>query len=184
MQNQIPFPERKRQAKVKSFLKHKHVVMAAYRWVVKNAGVGCTFRELVSIADEIPDVIGFSSWYSVMVECKVSRADFMRDKNKTFRKEEEKGMGDYRFYACPTGLIKKEELPEKWGLIYVSEKGKAMCVVNPISIYKREEGMFKKSMVAEYRIMYTALRRLFLKGHVESIYDKKYIYNSKQQTID
>lgn len=175
-QNQIQFPERKRQPKVRTGLTHKQLVKAAYNWTVKNAGVGCTFRELKSLADEIPDVIGFGSWYSVVVECKVSRADFLRDKNKPFRKEECKGMGDYRLYACPVGLIKAEELPPKWGLIYVSEKGRATCVVNPLKglFGHRGDCICQKDMKSEYRMMYTALRRLFIKGHVETIYDKQY----------
>ena len=27
-------------------------------------------------------------------------------------------MGNCRFYLCPEGLIKEEELPDKWGLLY------------------------------------------------------------------
>ena len=47
---------------------------------------------------------------------------FLADRSKPHRLNPEMGMGKYRYYICPTGLIKPEELPEKWGLIYVSEK--------------------------------------------------------------
>ena len=30
----------------------------------------------------------------------------------------EKGIGDYRYYLCPYGVIKTEELPPHWGLLY------------------------------------------------------------------
>lgn len=101
---------------------HKQLVEIAYRWVLKNGSVGIAFKELKSLSNEIPDVIGFGGWHSILIECKVSRSDFLSDKKKPHRA---KGMGDWRFYCCPKGLIKVSELPEKWGLIYVDEKRKA-----------------------------------------------------------
>jgi Holliday junction resolvase len=172
---------------------HKKLVEIAYRWMLKNAGVGIAFKELKSLDREIPDVIGFDSWQSVLIECKVSRSDFVKDKKKKHR---EQGMGTWRFYCCPAGLIKKEELPEKWGLIYVNEKGKARIeydcrkkqVLVPASHYKANgsddemeeitqwayENKFDPDSQAERRMMYTALRRLFIKGHMKHIYDKQY----------
>jgi len=35
------------------------------------------------------------------------------------------GLGVYRFYLCPVGLIQPEELPPKWGLLY-AENGKVL----------------------------------------------------------
>src|ERR1700743_1391059 len=109
-------------------LTHSELVQIAYRWVLKNGSCGVAFKELVTLgSNEIPDVIGFGAWeHSVLIECKVSRSDFLADKHKSFRKEPHLGMGNQRFYCCPTGLIKVEELPEGWGLIYVNEKGKAI----------------------------------------------------------
>ena len=57
-----------------------------------------------------------------MIETKITRYDFLADKNKKFRKDPSLGIGKYRYYACPKGLIKIEELPEKWGLIEVLPK--------------------------------------------------------------
>lgn len=152
---------------------HKELVELSYKWVLKNASCGIAFKELVSIDREIPDVIGFNSWSSTLIECKVSRSDFLKDKKKPHRL---KGMGVYRFFSCPTGLIKIEELPENWGLIYADKKGKLKCVHNP---YNPKGGNifsngFVRDIEAEQRIMYTALRRLFIKGHVKHIYDKQY----------
>ncbi len=92
-------------------------------------------------------------------------------------------MGNWRFFACPQGLIKKEELPEKWGLIYVKEKGKARieydCRRKRIAseyssdgwrITIADENRFEADMVAERRIMYTALRRLHIRNRIEEIY--------------
>jgi hypothetical protein len=89
---------------------HKEIVEIAYRWVLKNGGMTIAFKELYSLANEIPDVIGFNHWESAVIECKVSRSDFLSDKKKQHRT---KGMGNWRFYCCPKGMIKKEELPEK-----------------------------------------------------------------------
>lgn len=75
------------------------------------------------------DAILFSLQASFLIETKISRADFLKDKEKEFRKNPEQGMGDYRYFACPTGLIKPEELPDKWGLIYVDEKFKDKMIV-------------------------------------------------------
>jgi hypothetical protein len=163
---------------------HKQCVEIAYKWLLKNGGVGLAFKELVSIDREIPDVIGFDSWQSILIECKVTRADFLKDKKKKHR---EKGMGNWRFYCCPKGLIKVQELPAKWGLIYIDEKGKARieydCRVKKVTceyatggwrVERADENRFEHDPVAERRIMYTALRRLFIKGYVKYIYDKQY----------
>lgn len=178
---------------------HKQLVHIAYKWMLKNAGCGFAFMELKSSDREIPDVIGFDSWQSVLIECKVSRSDFLQDKKKSHRIH---GMGNWRFYCCPKGLIKPEELPEKWGLIYVDEKGRARVEVDcrikqvpcepyttggyfgkPLKTHtshteRAEENWFTADVVAEKRIMYTALRRLFIKGYVKHIYDKQYNRNT------
>ncbi len=177
---------------------HRELVEIAYKWILKNGAVGLAFKELKSTSGEVPDVIGFNSWESTLIECKVSRSDFLCDKKKIHRAE---GMGNWRFYCCPKGLIKKEELPEKWGLIYVDEKGKAKIEYDcrkkkikqpivaewqlkeyPDGFYWRldtaYENKFEADLVSERQIMYSALRRLFIKGYVKYIYDKQYNRNT------
>lgn len=163
---------------------HKDLIPIAYRWVMKNTSCGVAFKELNSMASngEYPDVIGFGGWaFSVLIEVKVSRSDFLCDKKKAFRKNPESGMGTQRFYMCPTDLIKVADLPDGWGLIYVSESGKAICIHNP---YKRKiidkqivlgHPGFTKNSHAEIGLMYSALRRLHIKGHIDRIYDKNYV---------
>lgn len=161
---------------------HKELVEVGYKWLLNNTSCGVAFKELKSLHWEIPDVIGFgSSGYSVIVECKASRADFLSDKNKPFRANPSLGMGTNRYYCCPKALIKVEELPEGWGLIYVGEKGKGRCVHKPLKEYINEFGhpykteyLHEKDIKAEHGLMYSALRRLFIKGHVKHIYDKDY----------
>lgn len=159
---------------------HKELVEIAYKWAIKRGSVGVVFKELNSLASngEYPDIIGFGAWgNSLLIEVKASRADFLADKKKMFRKIPAQGMGLRRYYCCPTNLIKTEELPIGWGLIYVNEKGKAMRHHKPlielpngvITHFKHE-----RNLLAEHGLMYSALRRLFLKDLVKHIYDKDY----------
>lgn len=150
---------------------HKELVEVGYKWLLKNGGCGVAFKELKSINQEIPDVIGFSSHYSYVIECKVSRTDFLKDKKKPHRAI---GMGDFRYFLCPAGLIKHDELPDKWGLIYCYPNGKILTVKRVAGIKAHQ---FDKDRFAEQRLMYTALRRLFIKGYFPSIYDKDYKSN-------
>jgi len=76
----------------------------AYKWLLNTRNCGFAFKELTAatLYGEIPDAIGFRGWgESILIEVKTSRADFLKDKNKRFRKEPEKGMGTYRFYITP-----------------------------------------------------------------------------------
>jgi len=84
--------------------------------------------DMVTIESETPDVIGWSSGSSVMIEVKVGRGDFLKDYKKVFRQVPKMGVGEFRYYLCPSGLIKESELPDKWGLLYVTEKNKIEIV--------------------------------------------------------
>jgi len=154
---------------------HSELVEIGHKYMVKNCSVGFAFKELKSICDEIPDVIGFGSWnHSVLFECKVSRSDFLCDKNKGFRLEPKLGMGKQRFYICPEGLINKEELPQGWGLIWVNEiTKKAKCIHSPYrgNIEERELGFIERNKNAEMNLLYSALRRLHLRGRLNEIYE-------------
>lgn len=103
---------------------HKQLVDRAKRWLLGHNG-GCTIAvgELVTSAGEIPDAIGFmvGGGISVLLECKISRADYLKDKNKIYRLQKEYGMGNFRYFFTPKGLLPLEDIPEKWGLLELSE---------------------------------------------------------------
>lgn len=117
---------------------HKNLCDIAVRWLKKtniNGGPCCH----VAVSEmqggwsgEIPDAIGFrAAGYNdgaIIVEVKVSRSDFLADRNKPHRNGETLGMGKWRFYLCPEGMIKPDEVPEKWGLVYVTKRGGTKCV--------------------------------------------------------
>lgn len=154
-------------------LTHADLVRRAEAWL-RGIGCGVTFRELVAAttSGEIPDAIGWRSTISIMIECKVSRADFLADKNKRFRQHPYLGVGDWRIFMAPEGVIKPEELPAGWGLLVV--RGRA--VLRVAGVPKSNTGWgappFEGHRRNEAALMLSALRRLHMRGHLESIYDR------------
>lgn len=119
--------------------------------------------------NEAPDAIGWRDGISILLECKVSRSDFFADKHKSFRQDPAKGMGDWRFYLCPKGVIRVEDLPSGWGLLYVTEK--SIQKVHGVPPNTRWHNSPFCGAKREENIMLTsALRRLSLRGHLPDIY--------------
>ena len=142
---------------------HDQLVQIAKRWLSKVRKCGVVIAELKSYTAEIPDVIGFRDGGSILIECKLSRADFLADAKKPFRTDPGQGMGTYRFYLCPTGIITIEDLPDKWGLLWVDEKGKCHMQRGPsgnIWSVQKEFYFSEKNYSAEQTILVSALRRL------------------------
>lgn len=123
----------------KNNMLHNFLVKKSASWLrshtnnikVPNCSVVVTELVCATPTGEIPDVIGFSNKGSVLIEVKVSRSDFLRDKNKVFRLVPEIGLGEQRFFCCPENIIDKKEVPENWGLLYSNEKGKIRLVKFP-----------------------------------------------------
>lgn len=139
-------------------LTHKQLVDIGEKFL-KKLNYKIVAKEIKSMSDEIPDVIGFQYDISTLLECKVSRQDFLKDKSKKFRTVG--GVGNFRFFICPENLILVEELPERWGLIYVDEKSRAKIVHNPYgygNIWDRKLG-FESNILTERQILFTILRK-------------------------
>lgn len=108
---------------------HADLVKVAAKWL-KNIRPGCgvILTEMVTgSACSTPDAIGWmiGGRHSVLVECKVSRSDFLRDKSKPHRRYA--NMGNRRYYLVLPGIIKDtSEMPEGWGWI---EYQNGRCVV-------------------------------------------------------
>jgi hypothetical protein len=89
-------------------------------WLKGTKRMTVVISELSTRNSETPDVIGWvGGAESILIECKVNRADFLADGKKWFRVNEEKGMGNLRYVAAPAGLLVSEEIPEGWGLLEV-----------------------------------------------------------------
>ena len=96
---------------------HAQLVERAVHWL-RSYRCGVVLSEQACVSGEMPDAIGWKrACHSVLVECKVSRADFLADREKPFRKKPESGVGCERFYLSARGLIRPTELPDGWGLL-------------------------------------------------------------------
>jgi hypothetical protein len=162
---------------------HKECVSAAAMYLSKRCNV--VLPEFFCHNSELCDVIGFkgNGLNSTVIECKVSRSDFFNDAKKPFRVKPEKGMGDKRYYCCPNGLIKVEELPTGWGLLYAYPSGRVVQVEE--SRYPSQAkadgwgapAVFPKNKDAEIHLLYYYARRASYAGFHKSIleyrgYDK------------
>jgi len=121
---------------------HKNLTEIAIRWLKRSLsqnGPGChiAISECRSgWSDEIPDAIGFrASGHndgSIIVEVKVSRSDYLSDAKKPHRNGTVIGLGNWRYYLCPEGIIKPEEVPSSWGLLYVNSRGQIKPIIGPM----------------------------------------------------
>lgn len=110
---------------------HSELNAIAVKWLlrpVSGKGPNCqvAFQEVSDTSGrERCDAWGWSWGYppcSVLVEVKVSRSDFLADRKKPHR-QEGCGVGTYRYFMCPEGLITIDDLPERWGLLWVNKRG-------------------------------------------------------------
>jgi len=103
---------------------HDQLVQRAKRWLRGTGGCRIVVTEFVAgEVGEIPDAMGWGHrGQSILIECKTSRSDFFADKNKTFRRVPENGMGMRRYYMFPSGLVEKTEVDERWGMLSVGAK--------------------------------------------------------------
>jgi hypothetical protein len=111
--------------------RHRELCRLAGKWLRKPKFGSCycpyVAVELVTASQEIPDVFGWNYWATVLIEVKVSRSDFLADAKKSFRQQPEEGVGAFRYYCSPEGLITEVDLPDKWGLLW--EKDGVITVV-------------------------------------------------------
>lgn len=85
-------------------MKHEDLCKRAAAWLRGSERCDPVLYGIASTA-EIPDAIGWCSSGSIVVECKVSREDFMRDKAKNHAANR---MGDKRYFMVPAGLVSLE----------------------------------------------------------------------------
>lgn len=145
---------------------HQQLVKLGASWL-KRQGFGVVATELVTGRNvEQADVIGFRSSCSVVIEAKASRSDFLADKAKPHRVSG--GLGVYRFYLCPQGVIGIEDLPPRWGLLHAVGR-KVIEVSKPLgnawpslgSPSIRDWALFQHQadQLAERDVLYSIARR-------------------------
>lgn len=114
---------------------------------------------------EVPDAIGFRYTGAVnsledgtvLVECKVSRSDFFADSSKPHRYSG--GVGNWRYYMAPEGVIRLDDLPPKWGLIEVSARGHIKLLRG---VYSDTNYLLRSERLAAMRHDSETNRELFL----------------------
>ena len=141
-------------------LTHDDLIAIGRRWLLKpwhnaaregHPACSLVLTDMTSSGRETPDVIGWSPFCSVLIECKTSVNDFKADANKSFRCVPNQGVGTRRYYMAPKGLIAVDKLPEGWGLIEVHE-GKTRV--------KRASSAFDANLQAETAMLLSLIRRL------------------------
>ncbi|HEY3379725.1 MAG TPA: hypothetical protein VGL77_19800 [Armatimonadota bacterium] len=143
---------------------HADLVKLAKRWLAtswRNASTqghgACPviMAETVTLLEsgEIPDAIGWHCGYSILIECKTSRADFRADRKKLFRRHAYLGLGSQRYFLAPAGLISAAELPAQWGLLEVNARGK-------VEVTRASEYFGERNMRGEVTMLLSCIRRM------------------------
>ncbi|MEX3556939.1 MAG: hypothetical protein VB135_00440 [Burkholderia sp.] len=118
LENEQGATPRRRAALGNGSITHGELVEAGRQWLRRQkCSVILTEPFRSSIIQEQPDAIGWRDGSSILLEAKVSRADFLADFKKPWRLDPAKGVGDWRFYITRPGLINHGELPDRWGLV-------------------------------------------------------------------
>ena len=144
---------------------HSQLVEKAVQWL-RRYRCGVVLSEQACVSGEMPDAIGWKrACHSVLVECKVTRADLLADRVKPFRVKPEQGVGSERFYLTPPGLVRCEELPAAWGLLEVHGRGVEMIHLSAKSL--RTATGFR----CEMNLLLASLARVQLRIEPQTITD-------------
>ena len=138
----------------------KHLKAKGLSHFTRCQYVVCDFER----AGECPDAFGWGSGFTQLIEVKVSRNDFISDKSKPWRKYPDIGLGEFRSYLCPEGVITESDLPAYWGLLWVDDNGVIAQKVKP--------SWQKSNSKQEINLITSVLRREGVKPKIYSY--KKY----------
>ncbi len=148
----------------KIFMTHGRLVRMAEDWL-RTQGCRIVLSEQTTDSGEIPDAIGWrSNCHSLVIECKVSRSDFLCDEDKRARRKQGAGMGRERYYLAPAGLIREKELPPDWGLLEVHRNKIKVSARPRVASALREKGL-----VAEMALLLASLRRVEVRIEPQTI---------------
>ena len=144
---------------------HPQLVQKAVQWL-RSHRCGVVLSEQACASGEMPDAIGWKrACHSVLVECKISRADFLADRQKPFRLKPQLGVGCERFYLTPAGLLRLEEMPPGWGLL--EYRSRRVEVLRPSAKDLRTATGFRYEM----NLLLASLRRVEIRIEPQSITD-------------
>jgi len=111
------------------------------------------FAEHHSFAAEIPDAIGWfgGGKYSIVIEAKTTLTDFGADRQKEFRRVPALGVGRYRYYFTPPGLLEWSFIPDGWGWLE--------CFPSRVKVKHLATLQRAYNATREVEMLYAALRR-------------------------
>lgn len=149
-------------------LRHEELLKTAAKFIKnkalthfgKSTYVVCNYNDGM----EPIDVFGFGGGCTQIIKVITTRMELNLDLERAYRKCPKYGVGEFRSYLCPNGLLNKEDIPKNWGLLWCDNKGKIIEILNP---QKQEE-----NKAQEAKIIKSLLRR---NGINPKIFDyKKY----------
>ena len=144
---------------------HQQLVQLAVAWL-RRYRCGVVLSEQACISGEMPDAIGWKrASHSVLIECKISRADFLADRDKPSRRKPETGVGSERFYLLPAGIVRPEDLPQGWGLL--EYKNRKIITIRASARNHRTSVGFGYEM----NLLLASLRRVEIRIEPQSITD-------------
>lgn len=144
---------------------HARFVKLAVHWL-RRYRCGVVLSEQACVSGEMPDAIGWKNrCHSVLVECKVSRGDFLADRQKPFRRKPGLGVGCERYYLAPRNLIRPDELPTGWGLLEIHSR--EVELIRPSATNLRTV----KGFGYEMNLLLASLRRVEVRIEPQSITD-------------
>ncbi|TAL63686.1 MAG: hypothetical protein EPN79_16155 [Burkholderiaceae bacterium] len=149
-------------------LTHDQLCDRGATWLRSTGGCPIVLREFSCQLTEQPDVLGLrhAGRDSLLIECKASRSDFLADKRKPHRSQSAAtALGSYRWYLCEPDVIRIEDLPERWGLLYVTGRRiRLMAGADPRRTYWPPDTDTWRwpAGAGELTVMFSMLRRIQL----------------------
>jgi hypothetical protein len=143
---------------------HSRLVDEAVRWLRSKYRCAIVLSEQSCCSGETPDAIGWKGRnHSVVVECKVSRADFLVDAAKPWRMNPDSAIGCERYYLAPAAMISFEELPAGWGLLEIRGR--------EVSIARKSKKNLRSGdgLANEMNLLLASLRRVEVRIEPQTI---------------
>jgi len=144
---------------------HTRLVEMAERWL-RRSRCGIVLSEQGCSSGEMPDAIGWKGRnHSIVIECKISRADFLADAAKPWRRDPAIALGCERYSAAPRAMLRPAEMPEGWGLLEAA--GRELQVLKKSSRKLRQPEGLRNEM----NLLLASLRRVEVRIEPQRIGD-------------
>ena len=145
---------------------HSRLVDEAVHWLRMKYRCGIVLSEQSCSSGETPDAIGWKGRnHSVVVECKISRSDFLADAAKPWRVKSEGALGCERYYLASAGMISCDELPTGWGLLEI--RGREIRIARK----SRKNLRGSEGLAMEMNLLLASLRRVEVRIDPQTITD-------------